>query len=205
MKPIIKLSPSCEGTSQKCKNKSKIKKNISKTADKLIKRTLSSKKKPKKLGEFFTSEIEKKLYSLKSHPSLKKSRKCLFKEATTSRKTINKNAQRSCAFVDETSSSSFTFSSNPHQYIDVDIAGHSNRLDITIPLEVVADNNPLFNPSPSKKSEKQHESENQSRGKKIKPEDSSSKVLSSIIYSSIHPSLIHSPINNLFIHTLNHS
>ena len=197
MKPTTKYFSLCDGFSPKFKTKSKLKKHVNKTAGKIVKRTLSSKKNQKNIYNFFSSQIEK-TYNVKSHSSLKKSRKCLFNDATPGKKVENKNAvNKSSEFIDETSSSSFIYSPNPQCYIDVDIAGHNSRLDISYPLEVVSvGGEHQFSPISTKKQAAANDSEKDSRGKKSKSDDYSVKNYTKMLEAVVKEVPLHEMVGN---------
>ena len=181
MKPLSTHSPVYIKKSPKFCAKSKLKKHVNKTVGKIIKRTLNSNKKQKSINDFFLNHAEKKLYAVKTPPITKKVKKCLFKDSQNNKNKPLKST--SSAFVDETSSSSFTYSSNPHRFIEIDITGHSSRLDIEHPLEIVSvGGEHQYSPSP-KKQERDNDFPNQSKGKKPKFDESSktTKVFEAVV------------------------
>lgn len=104
-------------------------------------------KKQRTIGDFFSGRIDRRQQAVKSpSQSTKSARKCLFERS-----------HKNTAGLDETSSSSFTYSSNSQRFIDVDIAGHCSRLDIDGRLEVLelTDGQP-FNRSENEESEKEN-------------------------------------------------
>ncbi|ESO01095.1 hypothetical protein HELRODRAFT_175124 [Helobdella robusta] len=158
---------------------SKKKSGLKKKTSRPTKLTLSSNKSQKNIGEFFSGRSSTTPITSNNSKTTPRLRKCLFNnDSSIKSKTHSKNT----SILDETSSSSFTYSSNFQRFVDVDILGQSSKLDLHANLEIVES----VDAQPSTtKSENENESEKEN-SPKIHKSHSTAK-LSDIEKEQQHP------------------